>query len=697
MESHQNSLQIIDTLRRLNRIFVHKRTTNQLLSEVCKTLISVPQFNSVWIAVIKPNKAVDAFQQEGLGAYGEKLEEQLLSKGLTQCSKLTIEKGGPFFVEKDAATCGDCSLLQDNRQYKSLTLPVFFQNSLLGVIAISVNPDQYLDKLEESLLIELSEDLGNALNTILLENNTNTINETINHLSKSISGNTSREVLNSFMLNMVKNLDSDYAFIGRLVPGYEDRIKTISVSTPDGIIENFEYPLLGTPCEEVINKDVCCHIEGVAELFPKDKLLKEMGIEAYIGAPLINSKQEVIGIMVVLKKAPFPSESLAIPLFKVFASRASSELIRFDTEQRILESEHQYQELIESSKNPIYIIVGNQLALVNSAWLDKFEFTLKEVKSPGFSIHQIVAPESMGLMQSRLDNFLSGISQPFRYELKAVSKSGRKFDLDVSVTHLNWQGKRAVQGIYRDITEAKKAERKLIKALKESREQAHMKTAFLSNLSQKFQTSLSQIIESAQAMILDNNGKIKSKEFADYIIKNSSLLLEHVNDIIDISQIEMGKVTLKPEKFNLSDLLKDVTQYFLPPATNKGIELTCCRKRNSSVEVMADPTRVRQILINMMSNAVKYTEKGKIHIDYILRQDDVRISIADTGIGIPPEKQKNIYESFLNPNGKLSGNYDGSGLGLAVTRSLVQLMGGKIWVESNPGGGSIFYFTIPLA
>ncbi len=140
--------------------------------------------------------------------------------------------------------------------------------------------------------------------------------DTINQLSLSISGNTSREVLDSFMLNMVKTLDSDYAFIGRLVPGFEDKIKTITVCTPSGIIDNFEYTLSNTPCKNVISKNICCFAEGVAKKFPKDKLLSEMGIEAYVGTPLLNNQEEVYGIMVVLKKTLFPLKAWLVHYFR---------------------------------------------------------------------------------------------------------------------------------------------------------------------------------------------------------------------------------------------------------------------------------------------------------------------------------------------------------------------------------------------
>ena len=547
------------------------------------------------------------------------------------------------------------------------------------------------------MLGEFSDNLGNAINTIQLEKGEKILADTINRLISSISGTSSKEVLNSFMQNLIISLDADYAFIGRFIPGFEDRIRTIAVNTPTGSIENFEYTLKGTPCFEVITKDICCYTSGVSDLFPEDIMLKDMGIDAYIGTPLFNSKNEVSGIMVVLKKTPFPSETLARYIFQVFSSRAASELMSYDSALRGLESENQYRNLIESSKNPIYIIVGRKYALVNSAWLNMFEYTAEEVKSPDFSIQTIVEPESRDLIQRRLDNFLAGINQPFQYELKAVSKSGKKYDLDVSVTHLNWQGKRAAQGIYRNITGAKNKEKQLQKELKLSYEHAQMKTAFLADFSLAVQNKLNNFAQKALDLINDKSTNQEAINFAEYIKYESDKLLENVNDILDISNFETGSLPLKIEKFKISEVLKDIVQHFIPIAATKEVNIVCCKKRYNNAVVNADPSKVKQILSNLMSNAVKYTEKGEIQVNYTIRQDDVKVSIADTGVGIEPEKLRSIYKSFVDPNGKYPIDNDGSGLGLIVTRSLVQLMNGKIWVEPNPGGGSIFNFTIPLA
>jgi signal transduction histidine kinase len=106
---------------------------------------------------------------------------------------------------------------------------------------------------------------------------------------------------------------------------------------------------------------------------------------------------------------------------------------------------------------------------------------------------------------------------------------------------------------------------------------------------------------------------------------------------------------------------------------------------------------VRQILINIISNSVKYTEKGEIHVSYETRTDDVRVCVADTGIGIPPAKQRLLYQSFLEPSNNLSASYDGTGIGLVLIKSLLHMMKGKIWIETNDGGGTKFYFTLPLA
>jgi PAS domain S-box-containing protein len=697
MDRPKDNLQIIDTLRRLNRIFVQKRDTGTLLPALCKTLVSAHQFSSVWIALLDRKKQIKDFAHYGIDRVSGEMKEKLDKTGINYCARQAIEKGDIVLVDRSEENCQDCPMLDFYGDTKSLSLPVYFNDSLEGVIGLTVGKDYHLTEFERSLLLEFAEDLGNALNTINLEKGKAILSDTINRLTTSISGKSSKEVIDSFMENLVISLDADYAFIGRLIPGYHDRIKTISVCTPEGIIDNFEYELQGTPCFNVIQKEICCFSHGVADLFPEDNMLKEMGIEAYIGTPLFNSMNQVVGIMVVLKKSEFTSETIARYIFQVFASRASSELMRYETEQRILESENQYQELIEKSKNPIYIIVGNRFALVNTAWLQMFEYTLEEVMSPGFSINMIVAPESRELIQRRLDNFISGISQPFRYELKAVSRSGKKYDLDVSVTHLNWQGKRAVQGVYLNVTGIKKRERQLLKDLREANESSEMKTAFLANLSQEIQSYLRSIYDKASELSVKEPTSKEFKGFIDYILINNSIVLEHINDTLDISRIELGRLKLKPEKFILSDLMKDVMNFFTPMANDKGIEIACCKKKINTVTVEADPLRVRQVLINIISNAIKYTDSGKINLDYTIRQDDVRIAVSDTGIGMDPEKRKSIYKSFLDPNSKLSGNYDGSGLGLALTKSLVQMMNGKIWVEPNQDGGSTFFFTIPLA
>ena len=128
MDGHIDSLIIIDTLRRLNRTFVHERDIKKLLSALCDTIVSIPQFTSVWIAILKRNKELEFFEQKGNGEYGDLLKELLSSKGLNYCAQLAIENEGPFFVEKNSSTCNDCPLLLDDKNNKSLTLPVYFQN-----------------------------------------------------------------------------------------------------------------------------------------------------------------------------------------------------------------------------------------------------------------------------------------------------------------------------------------------------------------------------------------------------------------------------------------------------------------------------------------------------------------------------------------------------------------------------------------
>jgi len=243
----------------------------------------------------------------------------------------------------------------------------------------------------------------------------------------------------------------------------------------------------------------------------------------------------------------------------------------------------------------------------------------------------------------------------------------------------------------------RRLEKELIKAKERAEESDRLKTAFLANMSHEIRTPINGIIGFSQLLEQAFDDPEKREEFIQIIRTNANLLLSLIDDIIDVSRIQEGQVKLKKTIVNINLLLDDIlTPYMNPISQGKDIQ-TQIEKSLPDEEaiVLADPLRLKQILNNLISNAFKFTEKGSITVGYTVDNDMIIFYVADTGIGIPKDKQEEIFQRFMQADVSLTRRYGGTGLGLAISKGLVELMGGKIWVESTEGLGSKFYFSIP--
>ncbi|MCX7986824.1 MAG: PAS domain S-box protein [Bacteroidales bacterium] len=243
----------------------------------------------------------------------------------------------------------------------------------------------------------------------------------------------------------------------------------------------------------------------------------------------------------------------------------------------------------------------------------------------------------------------------------------------------------------------RKLEKELIRAKERAEESDRLKTAFLANMSHEIRTPINGILGFSQLLEHSFDDPEKREEFIQIIRTNANLLLNLIDDIIDVSRIQEGQVKLKKTIVNINLLLDDIlTPYMNPVSQGKDI-ITKIEKSLPDEEaiVLADPLRLKQILNNLISNAFKFTEKGSITVGYSVDKDMIVFYVADTGIGIPENKREEIFQRFTQADVSLTRRYGGSGLGLAISKGLVELMGGKIWVESTEGIGSKFYFTIP--
>ena len=252
-------------------------------------------------------------------------------------------------------------------------------------------------------------------------------------------------------------------------------------------------------------------------------------------------------------------------------------------------------------------------------------------------------------------------------------------------------------GVGRDISERKAYLAELQEAKEAAESASRLKSEFLANMSHEIRTPMNAII-GMSALALDTPDAEEQKEYLLDVMSSAESLLALLNDILDLSKIEAGRMDLDPVATSIPKVLEEAVRFLQPAATQRGLALILGRSPNIPERLLADPLRLRQVLLNLMGNAIKFTQKGSVTLEARLDSEDansvlLRFWVQDTGPGIPADKQKLIFEAFSQADGSITRKHGGTGLGLTISSKLVKMMGGRIWVESEPGLGSTFYFT----
>jgi PAS domain S-box-containing protein len=290
---------------------------------------------------------------------------------------------------------------------------------------------------------------------------------------------------------------------------------------------------------------------------------------------------------------------------------------------------------------------------------------------------------------------------PQRFYWVHSKKDGSQFDAEVSLNHISIGGNSFIQAIVRDISERVRAEKEMVRAREKAEKATESKTFFLAKMSHEIRTMLGGITNSAQ-LLRRTSVNEKQSDLLDIINTSADNLLSIVNEILDFSKIEAGKIDIEDHPFNLRKTIEEIINAHLPNATSKGINLYFSIHRNIPEYVSGDELRIRQVLTNLISNAIKFTHKGSVTLDAAVEHEnkfgwDIIFSVIDTGIGIPENKIKDMFVEYSQSDVSISRRFGGTGLGLNIVYNLVNLMKGSINVKSELGKGTEFIISLHLS
>ncbi|PHS23286.1 MAG: hypothetical protein COA84_11250 [Robiginitomaculum sp.] len=488
----------------------------------------------------------------------------------------------------------------------------------------------------------------------------------------------------NFAIAAGQAIGADMLLVSR-VKTKEVSVETYALYDRSGQTEYYTYPIGDTPCEIVYDtKRPLTVNDKIAACFPDDTDLEDFGLSAYAGVPLINEDGECIGLIAAMWQNPQDDLTLITAALEYFAPLLSVNIMQ-------LESKARHELAVEGASSGVwYMDFEEDVEYFSSAARRIIQRPHMAEKDKRNTALNSLNAEDRRIITTAFDAFRRG-EAPFGVNFRVGANDGSSRWLRMTGTaKRNAKGTIvAMAGDLTDITE-------LLNAKRAAEAASVAKSNFLATMSHEIRTPMNGVL--SMAGILERSDLPKeNRRQAKVIRKSGEAMMVILNDVLDLSKIEAGKLDLEARNFSPRDLVEDVAMLWEETIQQKGLGFTLEIGSPMPKRVIGDDTRLRQVLTNLMSNALKFTKSGTIvlSVEAIDTGSDpvLRFSVTDTGIGISKAQQKHLFETFSQANSSIARRYGGTGLGLAISDKIVGQMGGRFTITSMPKKGSTFSFT----
>ncbi len=498
-------------------------------------------------------------------------------------------------------------------------------------------------------------------------------------------------------------LDVDYVVIDRLGED-PDIAETISLFAKGSIVPNIRYTLKGTPCENVMGRELCIYPQGVQQQFPEDPLLVEMGVDSYIGLPLWDSLGSPIGLIALMSSTPFSDGALATRLLQLVATRASAELERERSDQLLRAREYEFRTMAENLPDNIMRYDREGRCVYVNPEVTK-NLGIADEQILGLTTREFNPDESFEIYAKAVDDAItSGVNSEFELVLPVPNEKPIIHQIR-TIAERDDQGEvTGVLAIGFDITDLRYAEGEIRKLNQELEQRVVERTAQLQAANQELESFCYSVSHDLRAPLRHIDGFVdllvsrcradlndQGIHYADTIAASARQMGDLIDALLEFSRT--GRSELKQEEIDMNVVLQGA----LAPLQKESTERTIEWSTSPLPQVRGDAALLRQVWANLLGNAVKFTgtrERARIEVSSREEDNEIIFCVADNGVGFDMRYADKLFAVFqrLHPQAQ----FEGTGIGLATVQRIIARHGGRVWAEAELGRGAKFHFALPV-